>query len=418
VIATLHRALRDCLSSRYSVVLVVSTVLGLWLFLSTVLILLSPGIALSVADKDFANYWMAARLVLSDETGDLFGPQPVYFAHLKAAFGDNYPWHNWSYPPHMLLLLWPLGFVGYKVALVGFLAVTALFFIWALNAFVGRNASVVTWIAASPLLVHNLQFAQNGFLTAGLGLSALAFRDKRPVVSGILLGLLTVKPQLGILFPFLLIAERRWAMIASAAITTLLLVAASAAVFGVGAWQGYLAEVVPYQGYVMRQIEGSFLSMLPSVYGTLRNWTLSADMALLLHCAVALPVAAMAIAAFFRAERARDRSIILLVATFLVTPYSVSYDLGLFAAAVALMASDGGLQRQSRGRELLMMTAMLLPVLLLPLGGVHVAIAPLVILAVFVVALREAGIATGWHRLRPDEIPAAVRPSSPAAASD
>ena len=50
-------------------------------------------------------------------------------------------------------------------------------------------------------------------------MGALALRRTRPVTAGILLGCLTFKPQLGILFPFLLLFERNWTMIASAALT-------------------------------------------------------------------------------------------------------------------------------------------------------------------------------------------------------
>jgi arabinofuranan 3-O-arabinosyltransferase len=418
VITNPHHAVRHNLSGPYSVVLIASVLLGVWLSLSILPAFLSPGIDASLADKDFANYWIAGRMVLGGAAGDLFGPQPIYFAHMQAVFGEGYPWHNWSYPPHILLFIWPLGLAGYKSAMLGFLAMTAVFFAWAMREFAGR-LTPVAWVAIGPLLVHNFQFAQNGFLTAGLGLSALAFRERRPVLAGFLLGLLTVKPQLGILFPFLLIAERRWTMIASAAATTLLLILASGAIFGIEVWQSYLADVVPYQNHVMRHLDGSFLAMQPSVDGMLRNWTLSPDTALLAHCVLALPVAALAIAAFFWIEGARERGIVLLVATFLVTPYSLSYDLGLFEAAVALMAAaDGRWQSLNSGRKWLMVTAMLLPVLMIPLGQLHITIAPLIILAVFALALGETGLARSWRRPGSTETRSGVTPSSPAAASN
>jgi hypothetical protein len=74
--------------------------------------LLAPGTAPEFANRDFANYWIAGKLILGGETADLFGPQPQYFRHLTDAFGRDYPWHNWSYPPHYLLFLWPLGWLA------------------------------------------------------------------------------------------------------------------------------------------------------------------------------------------------------------------------------------------------------------------------------------------------------------------
>ena len=41
-------------------------------------------------------------------------------------------------------------------------------------------------------------------------ITIFAWLDRRPVAAGVLIGLLTLKPQLGILFPVMLIASARW----------------------------------------------------------------------------------------------------------------------------------------------------------------------------------------------------------------
>ena len=376
--------------------------------------LVTEGVPDDLADKDFSNYWIAGRLVLEGRTADLFGPQPIYFAHLQHAFGDDYGWHNWSYPPHMLLVLWPLGFFGYEAALLVFLAATGALFLWALRAFAGSR-NIMALVAAGPFAAHNLWVAQNGFLTAGLGLGALALRERRPVLAGVLLGLLTVKPQLGILFPFLLLAERRWVVLASATATASVLVAASVVLFGVSAWTGYVQDVVPYQAFVMREMEGSFLAMMPSVFGMLRNWHVGPDLALTLHLAAALPAALLAIAAFFTLQGARERSAVLLVATFLVTPYALTYDLGLFVLGVALIAGTGR-PGEPHGKfpVLLIALAMLLPAIMTPLGEFKLSIAPAIVMAMLALALNQAG----FFGLRDSRFAAVSPASSPGAASD
>jgi hypothetical protein len=259
----------------------------------------------------------------------------------------------------------------------------------------------MVWVAAGPFVAHNFWVAQNGYVSASLGLGALALRERRPVLAGILLGLLTVKPQLGLLFPFLLVAERRWSMIASAALTTVALVAASVAVFGVEAWEGYFDEVVPYQAYVMRALEGTFLAMMPAFYGALRNWTVTPDLALTLHLLVAVPVALVTIVAFFRVADARYRTALLVLGTFVVTPYALSYDLGLLVPALALLAGNGTAGwPEDRHRIALLAVAMLLPVVMMPLGEMYLSLAPFVLLAVYAIALSEAGLASldAWTR--------------------
>lgn len=362
--------------------------------------LIDPGTPASVADKDFANYWMAGQLIREGRVMDLFGPHPAYFAHLTDAFGADFPWHNWSYPPHYLLLVWPLGFFTYEVAMVVFLAATGGLFLIVLRI-LAREAGPMVWVAAGPFVAHNFWVAQNGYVSASLGLGALALRERRPVLAGILLGLLTVKPQLGLLFPFLLVAERRWSMIASAALTTVALVAASVAVFGVEAWEGYFDEVVPYQAYVMRALEGTFLAMMPAFYGALRNWTVTPDVALTLHLLVAVPVALVTIVAFFRVADARYRTALLVLGTFVVTPYALSYDLGLLVPALALLAGNGTAGwPEDRHRIALLAVAMLLPVVMMPLGEMYLSLAPFVLLAVYAIALSEAGLASldAWTR--------------------
>jgi hypothetical protein len=362
--------------------------------------LIDPGTPASVADKDFANYWMAGQLIREGRVMDLFGPHPAYFAHLTDAFGADFPWHNWSYPPHYLLLVWPLGFFTYEVAMVVFLAATGGLFLIVLRI-LAREAGPMVWVAAGPFVAHNFWVAQNGYVSASLGLGALALRERRPVLAGILLGFLTVKPQLGLLFPFLLVAERRWSMIASAALTTVALVAASVAVFGVEAWEGYFDEVVPYQAYVMRALEGTFLAMMPAFYGALRNWTVMPDLALTLHLLVAVPVALVTIVAFFRVADARYRTALLVLGTFVVTPYALSYDLGLLVPALALLAGNGTAGwPEDRHRIALLAVAMLLPVVMMPLGEMYLSLAPFVLLAVYAIALSEAGLASldAWTR--------------------
>lgn len=354
--------------------------------------LIDPGTPASVADKDFANYWMAGQLIREGRVMDLFGPHPVYFAHLTAAFGADFPWHNWSYPPHYLLLVWPLGYLDYEVAMLVFLAATGGLFLVVLHV-LAREAGPMVWVAAGPFIAHNFWVAQNGYISASLGLGALALRDKRPVLAGVLLGLLTVKPQLGLLFPFLLLAEKRWSMIASAALTTLLLVGASSAIFGVETWKGYFDEVVPYQAFVMRALEGTFLAMMPAFYGALRNWTVAPDVALTLHLLVAIPVALVTIVAFFKVADVRYRTALLVLGTFVVTPYALSYDLGLLVPALALLAGSGTAGwPEDRHRIALLAVAMLLPVVMMPLGEMYLSLAPFVLLAVYWRVLSETGL--------------------------
>ena len=68
--------------------------------------------------RDFINSWMGGRSAFSG------GPAPWFdVATYNAALRDitgraDFPTHFWSYPPHLVLLLWPLGLLPYLPAYV------------------------------------------------------------------------------------------------------------------------------------------------------------------------------------------------------------------------------------------------------------------------------------------------------------
>jgi hypothetical protein len=65
--------------------------------------------------RDFVATWAGAKAALTGDPGQYFGVD-AYMALLRGLFGENYPAHIWSYPPHLLLFTWPLAFLPYMAA--------------------------------------------------------------------------------------------------------------------------------------------------------------------------------------------------------------------------------------------------------------------------------------------------------------
>ena len=100
-----------------------------------------------------------------------------------------------------------------------------------------RAASGMTslWLLlalAFPAVLINVGHGQNGFLTAALLGGALVQLDRRPLLAGILFGLLAYKPQFGLMIPLVLAASGRWRCFAAAAATVALLALATTVAFG------------------------------------------------------------------------------------------------------------------------------------------------------------------------------------------
>jgi hypothetical protein len=64
--------------------------------------------------------------------------------------------------------------------------------------------------AGFPAVFINLGHGQNGFLSAGLFGAALLALPARPILSGVLFGLLAYKPQLALVMPIALLAAGQW----------------------------------------------------------------------------------------------------------------------------------------------------------------------------------------------------------------
>ncbi len=338
-------------------------------------------LAIDITNKDFVNYWLAGRMSLDGSHLQLF-TQETYFARLQEYFGAGAEIRNWSYAPHFLLFLWPLGHLRYAPALGVFLAVTLALFAFAVRAFranlAPQSSPTILVLALFGYVLVNVDATQNGFLTSAWLLLGLAWMKRRPVLAGLAFACLTVKPQLGLLIPVLLLFDRNWRAIISAAGFTLLLAAASIVVFGVDSWHAYLTETLAYQRSVMTDWHGIFLRMMPTVFGGMRTLDFTPDTAI----AVQWPVSGCAFVLLLwllkHEPQPLRRSFAVLCGTFLVSPYGFNYDMGALSAAAAMLASSDKLATNRASATLLAMLASLAG-LVMNLGRAGVPIAPLLL---------------------------------------
>jgi arabinofuranan 3-O-arabinosyltransferase len=266
----------------------------------------------------------------------------VYFAHLQAMFGADYQIHSWTYPPHYLLLMWPLGYLRYEWALLSFLLVTLAMFIASAVLFRRTFASTATggqlWLALVPFVLMMLAATQNGFLTATFMLLALTFMRTRPWIAGLALALLTVKPHLGVLFAVVVLLDRNWRTLGWTVAFSVGLFALSVVFFGFESWRLFVREAVPYAQFVMTDWEGVFLRMMPGMFGSVRTLGFAPATAFRVHWAFALIALPFVIWTLVKARDPLTRAFMLLAGTFLLTPYAFNYDMGALSVVAALVA--------------------------------------------------------------------------------
>lgn len=352
--------------------------------LSFIRALFDGGLTPSLVDSDFVNYWMGAHLAQTGAQADLF-TQSSYFLRLEEEFGPQRQIRAFSYPPHILLPLFPLGYLPYETAFALFLCLTLALFVAGAEIF--RRAELpdadrlVVFAVLAAYATVNLGAGQNGFLTGALLLVGLAWRGRHPVLAGVAFGLLSVKPQLGLLIPLLLLIERDWMTILWSVVVTIALVALSAFTFGIEVWEAYLTVSIAEQSRVLTEWTGPFLHMMPTVFVAVRTLGLDSSIAGHAQLLVSLAVFVAVIWLFLR-DRSRSRKAFgLLCGTFLFVPYGFNYDMGALAVvSAALLTGQGIVARQFVARAALALVA-ILPPFVLPLSLAGAPIAPILLAA-------------------------------------
>ena len=285
--------------------------------------------------SDFVNVWAAGRLVLERHPAAVYdwpAHKLVEEAAVGHAFGGYFGWH---YPPTFLFVAAALSLLTYATAYAIWVFGTFPIYLAAIRAIVGERTGYLL-AAAFPALLANFIVGQNGFLTAGLVGGALVLLPRRPIVAGLLLGLLTYKPHLGLLFPIALVAAGYWRAFFTAAMVAVLMAVAAWFAFGSDTWQAFFANI----GHTSQ----AFLSdgwadwgKLQTAFGLTRTLGGGETLAWAVQGAVAL-VAAIAIALLWRSRAAYEiKAAALATGAMLATPYLYTYDLVVLAVPLAFL---------------------------------------------------------------------------------
>src|SRR5262249_13408011 len=137
--------------------------------------------------------------------------------------GQDFPgYFAWHYPPPFLFVASLLAMLPYSVAYVGWMVASLIPYLAVMRGIVGHPFGLV-FAAAFPYVFTNLLAEQTAFLPAALIGGTLYLLPGRPILAGVCLGLLTYKPQYGLLFPIVLIAASHWRAFISAGVTAIAL---------------------------------------------------------------------------------------------------------------------------------------------------------------------------------------------------
>jgi putative flippase GtrA len=176
--------------------------------------------------------------------------------------------------------------------------------------------------------------------TAGLMAFGLLAIERRPLLAGVLFGLLAYKPQFGILIPIALVAGGYWRTALAAAATIAAMTLGTWFAFGGETWRGFFAmmtfsrEVISEQGVTgWHKIQTVFAAVrmlggsIPLAYG-------------FQFVSTAICAVLVAVLWYGRTDR-RLAAAALMTGALLSTPYALDYDMMLLGPALAFVVAYG-----------------------------------------------------------------------------
>jgi hypothetical protein len=343
---------------------------------------------------DFSNVYAAGTYVLEGQPTAPFDPRQQH-AREQAIFGASTPFYGWHYPPFFLGLAAALALLPYQLALIAWQGATLLLYLLAIRAIVsslpsplwggstrearrgggrsvrhepnqqlgpppptpphhqgiharlrramGEGSTPSLWLLlafAFPAVFVNIGHGHNGFLTAALIGFALVQLDRRPILAGILFGLLAYKPQFGLMIPLVLVATGRWRTVFAAAATVALLVLAATLAFGIDTWRAFFV-FAEYTRTIVLETGETGWHKIQSVFSWARMWGASVPLAYAVQGAVTLGIAAALVWLWRSPASFALKAAALCLAAILATPYSLDYDLMVLAPAIAFLTVAG-----------------------------------------------------------------------------
>lgn len=353
---------------------------------------------------DFVNVWAAGRLVLDGYPAlayDWDVQRQVEVAVLGRDFSGNFAWH---YPPPFLFIATFLAQFPYPMAFLGWMAISLLPYLAVMRAIVGRSFGLMLAVAL-PMLFVNMMVGQNGFLTAALIGGTLYLLPTRPVLAGVCLGLLSYKPQYGLLFPIVLIAAGHWRVFFSAGVTTVALVLVSWLAFGTESWQAFF-HWLPLSSQAFLNDGAAAWWKLQSILALVRYLGGNEQWAWAFQWVLTASVAAV-LALMWRSRVPYTMKAAALAAgTLLSTPYLYMYDMMVLAIPVAFLVRIG-LKSGFRAYELPALGCAMALILTFIFASIPVGLGATLIVGGLV--LRRAG---PWRRRGPAPSTAMVPSSS------
>jgi alpha-1,2-mannosyltransferase len=297
------------------------------------------GLDYNTLGTDWMVFYGAIRSVLDGNAALIFdGDRFTDFLNTTFAglLSSPLDFRPWAYPPSFLVMLLPFAGLGFLGSYVAFqLATGALLARTLLASTAVPSPILLVAVLACPASAINAINGQAVFLVAALIVGGFGLLERRPWLGGLVLGLLTFKPQFCVLVPIALIAAGQWRALLASGVSALAMVIASGWMFGWELWLRWLPLII--ENFISPSEKWIAYGRMwgHSVYACAVLLGVSARLASWIQLLAMLGAAVSVVIAFRSRLGTREKTAVFLAATVLAAPHSGPYDVTLLVIAAA-----------------------------------------------------------------------------------
>ena len=295
-----------------------------------------------------------------------------------------------AYPPHAIILLSPLRGLPFGLSFILWSALGALSLGLAAWVTFGHSWRASLFVLLTPAAFFSLWIGQSGLFASAFFIAGLGLLQRRPVLAGVFIGLLTFKPTYGLLIPFALLAGGHWRAIFSASLTAGGLILASMWLYGTEVWGQFFASIPAFQMSHQTPNEELIVNLIPTIFMAARLLGFDSAISYAIQGIAGLIVITVITWAFYSQRDFGLKCGLLFVGTTLIGPHILTYDLSFVTVAIYLLLQDFTEHEPRIGERSIAVLVWLLPVIVYFFNSIGaLPIGPLLHGLLFAVLLRR-----------------------------
>ena len=305
--------------------------------------------------------------------------------------GQALPNVVFNYPPTFALFNLPFGWLDYPSAYLIFIFASISGYALVIGKICKSTLGLIFLTISTPA-IYVILFGQNGLLTASIaGVALLSLEKRREIFAGILIAILSIKPQLGLLFPIVLIAMGAWRAFITTTVVSICFFFGGMLVLGVDAYFDWINKVI----LLSNSVQKIWLHVF-SIYSFMLSIGAPVKLAYTTQLIVSLLITFSVWRVWRHCESWSIRCAVLATATCMTSPYILLCDLTWLGLALAWCTPLIFKQDWSWGELMICAFILLLPTLnalQTVLGSpINFQIGPFVIGLFYLVLLRRSQV--------------------------